>query len=115
MRRVRGNDMSKVSSLLASVLLTALLPAWSQTVPGSMDVHWNAGTSDCATSSKPLLQVHRYEAQTFILRQNLCANFEGNFLYLLIGSERALLIDSGAVADAARMPLPTTVQELLPE
>src|SRR3546814_1009789 len=55
------------------------------------------------------------EAQTFILRQSPCADFEANFLYLLVGSDRALLIDTGAVADPARMPLAKTVLGLLPE
>jgi hydroxyacylglutathione hydrolase len=35
-------------------------------------------------------------------------------MYLLLGSERALLIDSGDVADAGRMPLAATVLALLP-
>src|SRR6266480_8125533 len=62
----------------------------------------------------PPLQVYAYEPQTLILRQNPCANPEANFLYLLIGSEKALLIDTGAVADAEKMPLARTVLALLP-
>jgi glyoxylase-like metal-dependent hydrolase (beta-lactamase superfamily II) len=58
--------------------------------------------------------VHRYEPQTFILRQSPCADFEANFLYLLIGTEKALLIDTGAVAAPGQMPLANTVLELLP-
>ena len=56
-----------------------------------------------------------YEPQTFILRQSPCATFEANFLYLLVGSDKALLIDSGAVADAKEMPLAKKILELLPE
>src|SRR5438477_10854010 len=33
---------------------------------------------------------------------------EANFLYLLVGSQKALLIDTGAVADPAKMPLAQT-------
>jgi hydroxyacylglutathione hydrolase len=88
--------------------------AWSQLVPGSMDVHWNEGASKCATSSQPPLQVHSYNERTFILRENLCATFEAPFMYLLIGSEKALLIDTGDVADPNRMPLANTVMGLLP-
>ena len=95
------------------VLLAA--PAFGTTVPGSLDVQWNAGAADCAATPQPPLQVHVYEPQTFILRQSPCADFEANFLYLLIGSERALLIDTGTIADPARMPLAKTVLDLLPE
>ena len=64
---------------------------------------------------KTPLQVHTYEPQTFILRQSPCATFEANFLYLLIGSDKALLIDTGAVADPKEMPLAKTILELLPD
>jgi hydroxyacylglutathione hydrolase len=49
------------------------------------------------------------------LRQSPCANFEANFLYLLVGSDKALLIDTGAVADPKAMPLAKTILELLPD
>ena len=88
---------------------------WSQPVPGSLDVHWNEGASDCTATPQNPLQVHMYERQTFILRQSPCANFEANFLYLLIGSDKALLIDTGAVADPKEMPLANTILELLPD
>ena len=97
-------------------LLTAcsiLLPAHSQIVPGTMDVHWNEGSKDCIKNPQPPLQVHRYNAQTFILRQSLCATYEAPFIYLLIGKNKALLIDTGAVADAKTMPLAQTVISLL--
>jgi len=105
--------------LIASVLLAAgvLLTSqagWSQIVPGSMDVHWNEGAADCSKSTQPPLQIHQYNTQTYILRENLCATFEAPFMYLLIGSSKALLIDTGAVADATRMPLAKTVVNLLP-
>ena len=76
---------------------------------------WNEGASDCKATPQAPLQVHAYEPQTFILRQNPCADFEANFLYLLIGSDKALLIDTGAVADPKEMPLAKTILELLPE
>jgi len=101
------------SLLFALVLASALCAA--QVVPGNLDVHWNEGAADCAKSQQPPIQVHAYEPQTYILRQNPCADFEANFLYLLIGSEKALLIDTGAVTDRNRMPLADTVLRLLPD
>jgi len=88
--------------------------ARSEPTPGSLPAQWNVGAENCAASSQAPLQVHAYEPQTFILRQNPCANPEANFLYLLIGSQKALLIDTGAVADPNKMPLAETVLSLLP-
>src|SRR5499427_2135948 len=98
------------------VLLTAcsiVSPAHSELVPGTMDVHWNEGSKDCVKDPQPPIQVHRYNADTFILRENLCATYEAPFIYLLIGKTKALLIDTGAVADAKTMPLAETVISLL--
>jgi hydroxyacylglutathione hydrolase len=83
-------------------------------VPGSLPAQWNVGAEDCAAASESPLQVHTYEPQTFLLRQSLCASFEGNFIYLLVGSDKALLIDTGAIADPQKMPLAKTIRELLP-
>jgi len=99
---------------LSAFLLTATLVC-SQPVPGSLNVHWNEGASDCSATPQEALQVHQYEPQTFILRQSPCADFEANFIYLLIGSDKALLIDTGAVADPKAMPLAKTILELLPD
>jgi hydroxyacylglutathione hydrolase len=79
-----------------------------------MDVHWNEGAPDCSKSSQPPLQVHPYNAQTFILRENPCATAEAPFMYLLVGSTRALLIDTGDVTDPTKMPLASTAIGLLP-
>jgi hydroxyacylglutathione hydrolase len=97
---------------LGAFLSTAAL---AQPAPGDLGAEWNPGAEDCAASPQPPLQVHRYDATTFILRQNPCADFEAPLLYLLIGEKRALLIDSGAVEDPAAMPLASTVADLLPK
>ena len=90
-----------------------LSPAHSELVPGTMDVHWNEGSKDCVKNPQPPIQVHRYNADTFMLRESLCATYEAPFIYLLIGKTKALLIDTGAVADAKTMPLAQTVISLL--
>ena len=103
------------TGMAASIFLLTATSAWSEPVAGSLDVHWNEGASDCKATPQAPLQVHAYDPQTFILRQSPCADFEANFLYLLIGSDKALLIDTGAVADPKEMPLAKTILELLPE
>ena len=106
----------KVSTGAAVLMfLLAATLAWSEPVSGSLDVHWNEGALDCGAVPQEPIQIHKYEPQTLILRQNPCASFEANFIYLLIGSDKALLIDTGAVADPKAMPLAKTVLELLPD
>jgi hydroxyacylglutathione hydrolase len=112
--RKQARPVASVMAAVSTFLLTSTL-LWSQPVPGSLDVHWNEGVSDCNATPQETLQVHKYESQTFILRESPCADFEANFIYLLIGSERALLIDTGAVADPKAMPLAKSVLELLPD
>ncbi|HZX08601.1 MBL fold metallo-hydrolase [Kribbella sp.] len=52
---------------------------------------WDDGTD----RSSPAHQVHWYDDRTAIIRQSLRTNFEGPFLYLLLGTTRALLLDTG--------------------
>lgn len=105
---------SIAGTMLAAWLLIANAPAaWAQPA-GPQLPRWNEGAQDCAASPQPPLQVLRHDADTFFLRLNPCSSFEANVLYLLIGRERALLIDSGGVADPAQVPLARTVLELLP-
>ena len=107
---------ASTSALLSlAIVLSSVASGSSEPVKGSLPAQWNTGAQDCAATSEPPLQVYAYEPQTFILRQSLCASFEGNFIYLLVGSDKALLIDTGAIADPQKMPLAKTILELLPD
>ena len=100
--RITHSRLLRRLALLVLLALAASLmsaPAWAQLAPGSMDVQWNEGSADCAKNPQPPLQQHQYNAQTFILRENLCTTFEAPFMYLLIGSSKALLIDTGDIED----------------
>jgi hydroxyacylglutathione hydrolase len=115
--RITHSRLLRRLALLVLLALAASLmsaPAGAQLAPGSMDVQWNEGSADCATNPQPPLQEHQYNAQTFILRENLCTTFEAPFMYLLIGSSRALLIDTGDIEDSKVIPLADTVMHLLP-
>jgi|SRR5579863_5027813 len=101
--------------VLVALAVPLMSPStWPQLVPGSMDVHWNEGSPTCAKNPQPPLQVHQYNTRTFILRENLCTTFEAPFMYLLIGSTKALLVDTGDIADPKVVPLADTVMHLLP-
>jgi hydroxyacylglutathione hydrolase len=103
------------SFCIAGLLLASYAARPAELAPGSWDVEWDTGAKTCpADRPKDPIQVHRYNAQTFVLRQKLCATWEAPFMYLLIGSAQALLIDTGDIADAGAMPLERTVLSLLP-
>ena len=75
---------------------------------------WIRGSVRCAANTDPPFQVHALDRHTIILRQNKCTNFEAPFLYLLIGSEKALLLDTGAEPHPGQpFPLRTLVDDLI--
>jgi glyoxylase-like metal-dependent hydrolase (beta-lactamase superfamily II) len=67
-------------------------------VPGDLNVQWMHGSQNCNANADPEVQVHAYNATTYILRQNKCRTFEAPFIYVLIGSQSALMLDTGATS-----------------
>lgn len=63
-----------------------------------LGVRWIHGSSPGGPPDPPV-QVHAVDADTFILRQSKDLSFEAPFLFLLCGTERTLLLDTGAVPD----------------
>jgi glyoxylase-like metal-dependent hydrolase (beta-lactamase superfamily II) len=61
---------------------------------------WIHGAADCARSTDPLLQAYQFDANTYIFRVSKCFSYEANFLYLLLGDRRAVLLDTGPAPDA---------------
>ena len=59
------------------------------------EVTWIHGAADCTHSTDPLIQVHQYDADTFVLRVSKCFSYEGNFIYLLFGDDKAVMFDTG--------------------
>src|SRR5688500_6630627 len=86
-----------MKSVVALLLAASLLAPVSR-AQGSLDTRWDPGSEDC-TPETQRTQAHAYDETTIVIRQNPCVDFEANLLYLLIGEERALLIDSGATDD----------------
>ncbi len=73
---------------------------------GTFPDDWIYG-GDCAND--PLIQVHRYNDDTYILRQSMCSSFEGPFMYLLFGEDKVLLEDTGA----GGIPIASTVYGII--
>ena len=77
---------------------------------GTFPTAWIAG-ADCANEAS--IQVHRYDSDTFILRQSICTTFEAPFLYLMIGEAGALLEDTGDGNNGFNSQLVATVDGLI--
>ncbi len=84
-----------------------------QPVAGNLEVRWIHGSRSARHNTDPKIQVHAYDEHTYILRQNKAVHYEGPFMYLFCGNDRALLLDTGATADSARFPLRDTVDGIL--
>ena len=61
---------------------------------GVFPATWAVVKSDCVVA--PAFRVHEYNPTVVILRQSGCTHYEKPFLYLLIGTDEALLLDTGA-------------------
>jgi glyoxylase-like metal-dependent hydrolase (beta-lactamase superfamily II) len=77
---------------LAAALAIALLMLPGAALAARLFQPWIDGT----TTSEPQMQVQRYDADTYVIRQSVKTNFEAPFLYLLFGKDEALLLDTGA-------------------
>lgn len=82
-------------------------------VAGELPAEWIHGAPPGSKDSDPPLQVAWYDEHTVVMRQNKALTYEAPFLYLLFGNDRALLLDTGAVEERARMPLRDTVDDLV--
>ncbi len=80
-------------------------------VAGGLDVRWIHGAKPA--SSEPPIQVHAFDPNTFILRQSKWVSREAPFMYLFLGNERALLLDTGAAKDAATCDLRGAVDSIV--
>jgi glyoxylase-like metal-dependent hydrolase (beta-lactamase superfamily II) len=76
----------------ALTAVAALLLGAAPSDTGPRFAHWIDGS----TPTEPKTQVQRIDDDSFVIRQSVKTNFEAPFLYLLFGTDRALLIDSGA-------------------
>jgi hydroxyacylglutathione hydrolase len=75
-------------------LFALTLTAQPSLEPGTLPASWITGGPNCLEI--PDWQVHQYNPTFIILRESGCTNYEKPFLYLILGKERALLVDTGA-------------------
>ena len=77
------------------------------------DKKWIHGSADCKTNEDPAIEVFQYDQSSYILRQNKCLSFEAPFIYVLLGDEKVLVLDTGATKNALDFPLYETVRSLI--
>ena len=82
---------------------------------GGLPLKWDHGSRRRRDCDDPPIQIHRYDARTVVMRQSKAVSYEAPFLYLFLGDDRALLLDTGATEDAATFPLRATIDQLLAE
>src|ERR1700730_9639920 len=75
--------------------------------PGILPKQWMTGGPKCM--EMPEWQVHEDNRDLYILRQSGCTDYETPFLYLLLGADRALLLDTGS----RNGPLVPTLQRVV--
>ena len=79
---------------LTGVLLAGLAAvAQAQPAPPLPGPPWHGGAADCSNAQAPPLQTRRIDVRTFAFRQNPCASFEANVLYLVVGTIRRRCAD----------------------
>ena len=74
---------------------------------------WIHGSKDCSNNTDPAIDVYRYNDATFILRQNMCVNYEAPFVYVFFGEHTVFVQDTGATTDADLFPLYDTILSLI--
>jgi hydroxyacylglutathione hydrolase len=79
----------------------------------NLDVAWIHGSEAAKYNADPDIQVHACDEHTHILRQNKAVHYEAPFMFLLFGSSRAVLLDTGATANPEFFPLRGTVDEIM--
>jgi len=85
----------------------------SPPVPRPIDVRWSHGSPSARHNTDPDIQAFDDDPHTVILRQNKAIDYGAPLLFLLFGSSRAVLTDTGATASAEYFPLRELVDSLL--
>ncbi|BDC52971.1 hypothetical protein F183_A52860 [Bryobacterales bacterium F-183] len=97
-------------ALAKDVDFTSNLPA-----KGTFPAKWIHGSKSLLDNKDPQIQVHWYNPHTVIMRENKAYNYEGAFMYLYFGNERAILLDQGSTAQPSEWNLRKVVDGLIAE
>ena len=84
---------ARLAALIVIASLAMQSASGERLEPGTLPSSWITAAS---CPEEPVVRVHEYNPDFFILRQSGCTNFEKPFLYLIFGERSALLVDTGA-------------------
>jgi hydroxyacylglutathione hydrolase len=110
---VRRTRPAKTTHAGVIVTFIAEIDFTDGTSAGNLEVSWIHGSAAAKYNTDPDIQVHAYDEHTYILRQNMAVSYEAPFMFLLFGRDRALLLDTGATADAEYFPLRRAVDAII--
>ncbi len=99
--------------LIALIFLAGSALADSNKVVSLEDKRWIHGAPDCDQDAEPAMEVYEYRPDTYIIRQNKCVTFEAPFMYLLLGNDKALLLDTGAISTDEQETLLSLVRGII--
>jgi hydroxyacylglutathione hydrolase len=75
--------------------------------------NWIHGSEDCKTNQDPAFDVYKHDVNSFIIRQNKCLTFEAPFIYILVGKQKILVIDTGDLSNNPAFSLHTELEKTL--
>jgi hydroxyacylglutathione hydrolase len=103
----------KISIILAAIVALGSCKFLDEEAIDLTTQNWIFGSENCEENTDPSIQIVKYSSNTWILRQNKCSNYEAPFMYLFIGDEKALLMDTGATEEDDLFPLYETVKGII--
>lgn len=74
---------------------------------------WFHGAENCNNNSHPALDIYQHDVNTFIIRQNKCLTFEAPFIYILIGQNKIVVLDTGDIDTDANFSLYTQIKSAI--
>lgn len=89
-----GRRLLAITALSAAAGAQAVQPDGGGVRSGELPRSWRTGGPNCIET--PNWQIQQYNADFFIIRESGCTNYEKPFVFMLFGSEKAMLLDTGA-------------------
>ncbi|MEW6984155.1 MBL fold metallo-hydrolase [Colwelliaceae bacterium 6471] len=74
---------------------------------------WIHGSENCKTNKEPVFDVYKHDVHSFIIRQNKCLTFEAPFSYILVGEQKILVLDTGALSDNPEFSLYSELEKII--
>lgn len=107
--------MSKIKPLpyIALVIITSFFYVSAIGQINLNNQNWIHGSNNCEKNTDELIQAVQYDRNTWIFRQNKCINYEAPFMFLFLGEDKALLMDTGATKKKRLFPLYKTVKAII--